>query len=258
MKAVLAVEKGIIPPTYGFTNPNPRSEFLKPHTICSPINTLIHIVVKWDEWKVKVNTEAIPWPKHLPVRRASVNSFGYGGTNAHIIIEAIDSIVPSYVRGRLMHHSIPAAITSGKEDLCSSCINDLDEGYRSGRDVAGKEVSSLMTRTSHTPNGNTPMAAPADDRTQPSSKRQHFLLPFSAHDPDVLKANIKKLAEVCNNHDLLDLAFTLSGRRSVLAKRAFSITRQSTLSSDLEEESLVFGDVKEAKQPRLAFVFTGM
>lgn len=26
MKAVLAVEKGVIPPTYGFTNPNPRSK----------------------------------------------------------------------------------------------------------------------------------------------------------------------------------------------------------------------------------------
>lgn len=27
MKAVLAVESGVIPPTYGFTNPNPNSKY---------------------------------------------------------------------------------------------------------------------------------------------------------------------------------------------------------------------------------------
>lgn len=52
------------------------------------------LVVHWDDWKVQVVTEALPFPKHLPVKRVSVNSFGYGGTNAHVIIEGTDSFLP--------------------------------------------------------------------------------------------------------------------------------------------------------------------
>jgi acyl transferase domain-containing protein len=73
IKAVLSVEKGIIAPTRGVVNPNPA--------------------IKWDDWKVRVATEPVPFPAHLPVKRISVNSFGYGGTNAHVIVESADSFV---------------------------------------------------------------------------------------------------------------------------------------------------------------------
>ncbi|KAH7032589.1 uncharacterized protein B0I36DRAFT_373300 [Microdochium trichocladiopsis] len=74
IKAVLAVERGIIPPTYGVAKPSKA--------------------IKWNEWQVRVPTESLPFPAHLPVRRISVNASGYGGTNAHVIIEGADSIVP--------------------------------------------------------------------------------------------------------------------------------------------------------------------
>lgn len=51
-------------------------------------------IVDWEEWKVQVVTEPVPFPD-LPVRRVSVNSFGYGGTNAHIIVEGADSFLTS-------------------------------------------------------------------------------------------------------------------------------------------------------------------
>src|SRR5690606_23856830 len=47
IKAILSVERGIIPPTYGLVNPSPK--------------------IKWDEWQVKVPTESVPFPAHLPV-----------------------------------------------------------------------------------------------------------------------------------------------------------------------------------------------
>ncbi|KAL8723272.1 MAG: hypothetical protein Q9225_000394 [Loekoesia sp. 1 TL-2023] len=74
IKAILVVERGIIPPTKGINTPSPA--------------------IKWDDWKVTVNTKPVAFPAHLPVKRVSVNSFGYGGTNAHMIIEGADSLVP--------------------------------------------------------------------------------------------------------------------------------------------------------------------
>ena len=73
IKAILTVERGIIPPTKGVANPNPA--------------------IDWDNWKVQVPLEPTPFPSHLPVKRVSINSFGYGGTNAHIVVESADSLL---------------------------------------------------------------------------------------------------------------------------------------------------------------------
>nr|APX43990.1 polyketide synthase [Pestalotiopsis microspora] len=72
IKAILIAERGVIPATRGVVDLNPA--------------------IKWDDWQVRVPTDAVPFPRELPVRRVSINSFGYGGTNAHVIVEATESI----------------------------------------------------------------------------------------------------------------------------------------------------------------------
>ncbi|GKT71322.1 polyketide synthase [Colletotrichum tofieldiae] len=69
LKASLAVQHGVIPSNLLFEKLNPR---------IAPFYQNIHIP-----------REPQPWPEIDPdqPRRASVNSFGFGGTNAHIIIE---------------------------------------------------------------------------------------------------------------------------------------------------------------------------
>ncbi|KAL2839981.1 hypothetical protein BJX68DRAFT_271844 [Aspergillus pseudodeflectus] len=69
MKVVVAFEHGLIPPTHGVVNINPN--------------------LKLRERNMKVVQQQTKWPHTL--RRASVNSFGYGGANAHIIMESVDS-----------------------------------------------------------------------------------------------------------------------------------------------------------------------
>lgn len=44
--------------------------------------------------KLKIVQESTPWPTKL--RRASINSFGYGGANAHVILESVDNLAPGY------------------------------------------------------------------------------------------------------------------------------------------------------------------
>lgn len=72
IKAVLAIENKCIPPQMHFDRPNPD--------------------IKFEEWRLKVPTETLSWPETGgKPRRASLNSFGYGGANAHAVLESFDS-----------------------------------------------------------------------------------------------------------------------------------------------------------------------
>ncbi|MEM9479834.1 MAG: beta-ketoacyl synthase N-terminal-like domain-containing protein [Verrucomicrobiota bacterium] len=71
VKAALVLHKDTVPPNLNFKNPNPNIPF--------------------EEMKLKVPTEPTPLPHQngaLPV--TAVNSFGFGGTNAHIVLEQYD------------------------------------------------------------------------------------------------------------------------------------------------------------------------
>jgi acyl transferase domain-containing protein len=71
IKATLILEHGLIPPTIGTESFNPN--------------------LRLEERNLKVVTQTTQWPTSL--RRISVNSFGYGGANAHAILESADSHV---------------------------------------------------------------------------------------------------------------------------------------------------------------------
>ncbi|KAI1483084.1 ketoacyl-synt-domain-containing protein [Daldinia eschscholtzii] len=82
IKTVMALENGLIPPTTGVVQLNPD--------------------IPWEDFNVRVATEPTPFPASKPVRRISVNAFGYGGTNAHAILESADSIAPGYRTHKLI------------------------------------------------------------------------------------------------------------------------------------------------------------
>ncbi|KAE8149582.1 hypothetical protein BDV25DRAFT_140696 [Aspergillus avenaceus] len=64
IKTVMMLEKELILPNCNFEKPNPE--------------------IPMHEWNMKVPTKLTPWPRNKPY--ASVNNFGFGGTNAHIIL----------------------------------------------------------------------------------------------------------------------------------------------------------------------------
>ena len=64
IKAILIVERGVIPPTVGIKKLSSK--------------------MKWDEWQVQVPVQPTPFPSHLPIRRVSVNTCGYGGTSTFL------------------------------------------------------------------------------------------------------------------------------------------------------------------------------
>ncbi|GLZ06503.1 hypothetical protein Acsp03_39690 [Actinomadura sp. NBRC 104412] len=68
IKSVLALRHGVIPPNLHFTKWNPA--------------------IDADGGRFFVPTEPVPWPEAGEPRRAAVSSFGLGGTNAHVVLEA--------------------------------------------------------------------------------------------------------------------------------------------------------------------------
>ncbi|WP_410569618.1 type I polyketide synthase [Amycolatopsis sp. cmx-4-61] len=68
IKTVLALQHGEIPASLNFTTPNPK--------------------IPWDTSGLRVVTENTPWPQRGAPRRAGVSGYGYGGTIAHVILEA--------------------------------------------------------------------------------------------------------------------------------------------------------------------------
>jgi acyl transferase domain-containing protein/acyl carrier protein len=67
MKTILALRAGRLPKSLHFSTPNPY--------------------IPWDEIPIKVVAEGRAWPTRGVPRRAGISSFGFSGTNAHVIIE---------------------------------------------------------------------------------------------------------------------------------------------------------------------------
>lgn len=79
MKAAMMVESGVLPGVAGLEKVNPE--------------------IPESELNVKINKDTSPWPQGFSSRVASVSSFGYGGTNAHVIVEDVRALVPQYGHG---------------------------------------------------------------------------------------------------------------------------------------------------------------
>ncbi|KAI0505381.1 hypothetical protein F5B22DRAFT_526976 [Xylaria bambusicola] len=100
MKAALMTEAAIIPGVAYFQNLNPE--------------------IKEKDWNVKVHADTAPWPSDYPTRRASVSSFGYGGTNGHVIIDAIESLYPWYQHAQKRRDSQHVRLSKKATLLCFS------------------------------------------------------------------------------------------------------------------------------------------
>jgi len=104
MKAALALEHRLLPPSLHFTRANPQIDFAN-----SPFY---------------VNTVLTPWPAGSTPRRAGVSSFGIGGTNAHMILEEAPAVetedVPEIFRSSqllLLSAKTPSALETATENL---------------------------------------------------------------------------------------------------------------------------------------------
>lgn len=254
IKTTLVLERGIIPPNIWFERP-PQA-------------------IRADEWRLKVRylrihqgrgllrcpqfpTCPTPWPTS-GLRRASVNSFGYGGSNCHAIID--DAYHYFSVRGIQAKHrtiiepslsllslSLPA---TGRPPTSSVSLN-ADQGIQTS------EIE-LTSRTID-PVTNVQVEAAAS-----SYNRKVFI--WSTSDEQGLARLITDFrkyldrnatASAQNEADFLDdLAYTLSNKRSRLPWKA------SVVADSLESLMQGLADNlskpnRSSVAPSISFVFTG-
>src|ERR1700754_2454649 len=67
IKVILSLEHELLPPHLHFRNPSPH--------------------IPWDRLALQVVQEATPWKRNGGRRIAGISSFGFAGTNAHVILE---------------------------------------------------------------------------------------------------------------------------------------------------------------------------
>ena len=217
MKTVLCLENAVIVPSINFERPNPR--------------------LRMEEWGLKVADKLIPWPSD-GLRRASINSFGYGGSNAHCILD--DAY--HYLKLRGIQGNISSVEVSALD------FSESDEETDSG---LGSTTSSPIRRSL--------------DGFVSATNQHPRLFVFSAHEQSVLQSLAESYAEyasrklgkdaVLENKFLANLAFTLGTRRTTFPWR-FSVVSPSKadLSSALVQR---IKGTRAGKPPKIAFIFTG-
>ena len=113
IKAALVLYHEEIPPTLHFKTPNPRMEI--------------------DNSPFVFADKLIPFPRGEQVRRAAVSSFGFGGTNVHVILE--EAPVPKDARPSrprqllLLSAKSPSALNAYSTSLAEHLLTALPEGF---------------------------------------------------------------------------------------------------------------------------------
>ncbi|WP_433625645.1 SDR family NAD(P)-dependent oxidoreductase [Nocardia sp. CA-120079] len=132
IKAVLAVQHGVIPPNLHFQQWNPQ---------ISPEGT-----------RFFVPTEPTEWPVDAPTRLAAVSSFGFSGTNAHIVLEEYTDR-PAAVRTRTDSGPRPVLVplSATAPEMLGATAARLSRWLTENRERVelGDVVHTLAVRRSH-------------------------------------------------------------------------------------------------------------
>ncbi|KAF1829904.1 ketoacyl-synt-domain-containing protein [Decorospora gaudefroyi] len=197
-KAVLCLEKGVICPTPGIENFNAR--------------------LKLADWNINIPVENTSWPSSGS-RRASVQSFGFGGSNAHVLLEDAASY--------LSHRGL-----KGNHTTLNGSDTDSDSGISTSRDASDTKA------------GPRPRLLVFSSRDQSGLDRLSQAYHQHARDNEV------------GDDDLDNLAYTLWKKRSHLDHRSFTIADSATsLQSVLAKGLAKVG--RTVKVHEIAYVFTG-
>ncbi|KAI0804310.1 hypothetical protein GGR55DRAFT_691161 [Xylaria sp. FL0064] len=228
IKSIMILEKGVIAPNALFQKYNGSIDVEFFHTV--------------------VPTEPILWPSN-GIRRVSVNSFGFGGTNTHVILDDAYHYLQE-------HNLIANHCTVSNSALAGNvAIKPRRQEIPITNGIGLTGGTNGMNGKGHT--GGDPNRRHIVDHPIIVPK----LLVWSAFDEKALQRILQQYERYINTHikdapeRLEQLAYTLASRRSHMLWRAYRIiSAKSSTSSIRISLSKV---VRTSSEVGLAFVFTG-
>ncbi|RYC63993.1 hypothetical protein CHU98_g2250 [Xylaria longipes] len=239
IKGVYTLEQGVIPANTWLERLNPKIQ---------------------GSWHLQFPTKPLSWPQP-GMRRMSINSFGVGGSNAHVVLDDALHFLRSY--HLVGHHR--TVLTPKVPDLLSpphvdghnydnhlTYENKINGNHCDANDARNKEAD-LKTKDENT------------DGYMPASCSRLFV--WSSHDQDGVLRVRDSLNEYIDkrpknlawptkrNHFVRDLNYTLAIKRTHHAWRSFAIAdSSSSLRNTLALKPVATRTISES---RLAFIFTG-
>jgi acyl transferase domain-containing protein/NADPH:quinone reductase-like Zn-dependent oxidoreductase/surfactin synthase thioesterase subunit/acyl carrier protein len=132
IKTVLAVQHGVVPPNLHFQQWNPD---------ISP-----------DDTRFFIPTEPTNWPVDAPTRLAAVSSFGFSGTNAHIVVEEYaNSVTASAAQPDAAPRPALVPLSATASEMLSAVAMRLRDWLAStrGQVTFSDVVHTLATRRPH-------------------------------------------------------------------------------------------------------------
>jgi acyl transferase domain-containing protein len=235
----MVLEKGVIPPNTNFEKVNPKidTQFLRikvsgrvPLCRCCSWSVSLYLFVQFPQ-------SALPWPTS-GLRRASVNSFGYGGSNSHIVLDdAYNYLRLRGLRGKHRTAVMPPKVSSLVPGGPSGCLPVT--GPTEKESDTGQLPPKLIVLSTADETG--------------VGRIAEALQTWYMSNPEWYKSN----PESTTDGLLDDLAYTLDSQRSRLAWKSFALLPSlEALTSLPSEISPPARDAAEAP-PRLGFVFSG-
>lgn len=221
IKVVLAMQEDKLPPSLNYAGPNPYIDF--------------------DGTHLRVIPEATDWPRYTGRAVAGISGFGFGGTNAHVVVrEYTGAVAPEA--------SASESLSEATESLDAEHVDVETEAEA----VLAEAAASM---------GVEPLVAPQREEPLP------VLLPVSASMPSRRRRAASDLAdwletEAGSTTALADLARTLAGRnhgrsRAVVLARthAEAITGLRAVAAGKPGQGVFSADSPAGKGP--VWVFSG-
>ncbi|KNG81162.1 hypothetical protein ANOM_010856 [Aspergillus nomiae NRRL 13137] len=240
IKSILVLESGVIPPNVNFEKINPK--------------------IQENGLNLAFPAKCVPWPT-AGARQISVNSFGFGGTNAHCILSDAHHFLKA--KGVYAAHNTRTSIPT--ENEIDHLVAKLEQCSQTQFSKA-----SASHKVSH--NGVTKESRPGlhrdcPDRDNCLSLGKNLFI-FSAFDRDALKRLMSEYLSHLKSRSqsttmeiatfLRDLAYTLSERRSKFRWNNFIVAGSlSELIYRLSDVTRPPDSPSPLKAPKIVFAFNG-